>query len=144
VEGDEADDEGEEAVEQPRAEPRRSPGVYGARAVSASPPQGARMIEVSPALEDFLQKLAAFEQLIERGDMTKAAVVAEDVRRVVESFDPRVYLPNVLAPHFRLLASNVEELSPFWEGMDSPQWRALEQLYRVDLEAFVGDGEEPM
>lgn len=74
----------------------------------------ARMIEVSPALEEFLKKIEAFVALVERGDMARAAVVAEDLRKAIESFDPRVYLPKLLAPYFRLLALRVEDLEPHW------------------------------
>jgi hypothetical protein len=48
-----------------------------------------------------------------------------------------VYLPRLFAPYFRRLASSGEALTPFWEGEGSLGWRALEQLYQVDLEAFL-------
>jgi hypothetical protein len=100
-------------------------------------PRG-RILPVSAALERFIQKLEAFEALVQRGEMGKAAIVAQDVRRIVEHFDPRVYLPSLLAPHFRLLSSHIDEISPHWEASEGPAWQALEQLYQVDLEAFVG------
>jgi len=102
---------------------------------SAPPP---RTIEVSAALEQFIRKLEAFDLLVRRGEMGKAAIVAQDVRRVVERFDPRVYLPALLAPHFRLLSSHIGDIAPHWEAEGAPAWQALEQLYQVDLDAFVG------
>ncbi len=63
--------------------------------------------------------------------------MAHDVRNVIAAFDPMIYLPELLAPHFRLLSGSVDELSPYWEQSSTPGWQALEQLYRVDLDAFV-------
>jgi hypothetical protein len=97
----------------------------------------AKSLVVSPALQHFIRKLEAFEQLIESGSLGKAAIVADDIRSVVAAFDPMVYLPNLLAPHFRLLSDHVEGLSPFWEQGATLSRQALEQLYRVDLDAFV-------
>ena len=94
-------------------------------------------LPVSPALLQFMRKLQAFEQLIESGSLAKAAIVAHDIRQVVANFDPVLYLPNLLSPHFRLLSSNIEQLSPYLEQSASQGWQAIEQLYRVDLDAFV-------
>ncbi len=102
---------------------------------SAPPP---RTIEVSAALDHFIRKLEAFDLLVSRGEMGKAAIVAQDVRRVVERFDPRVYLPALLAPHFRLLSSHIDDIAPHWEAEGAPAWQAMEQLYQVDLDAFLG------
>jgi hypothetical protein len=94
-------------------------------------------LRVSPALRQFIRKLEAFEYLVSSGALAKAAIVAHDIRNVIAAFDPMVYLPDLLAPHFRLLSVNVDELSPYWEQSSTPGWQALEQLYRVDLDAFV-------
>ncbi|WP_437580601.1 type VI secretion system protein IglI family protein [Sorangium sp. So ce887] len=98
---------------------------------------GARMIQVSPALERFIRKLEAFAGLVEQGEMGKAAIVARDIKAAVDDFDPRVYLPALLAPHFRLLSTHIEAIAPHWAAADSPAWEALEQLYQVDLDAFL-------
>ena len=91
----------------------------------------------APAMRALRQKLAAFQELVDRGDLGRAAIVARDLERVIEHFDPRVYLPRLFAPYFKRLASSGEALTPFWEGEGSVGWRALEQLYQVDLEAFL-------
>ena len=95
------------------------------------------MIEVSPALARFILKLEAFAGLVERGEMGKAAIVARDIKAAVDDFDPRVYLPALLAPHFRLLSAHIEAIAPHWAAAGSPAWEALEQLYKVDLDAFL-------
>ena len=94
-------------------------------------------LTIAPALQHFMRKLEAFELLVASGSLGKAAIVAEDIRNVVAAFDPMIYLPNLLAPHFRLLTNHVEQLSPYWEQGPTAGRHALEQLYRVDLDAFV-------
>jgi hypothetical protein len=91
----------------------------------------------SPALRLLRDKIAGFEALMERGDHARAAIVASDITRIVESFDPRVYLPRLFAGFYRRMASGAEELAPHWDNPNSLSSRALEQLYQVDLHAFL-------
>lgn len=107
-----------------------------ARRVSDHEPETGSLA-VSPALHHFIRKLEAFEQLVTNGSLGKAAIVADDIRNVIAAFDPMIYFPNLLAPHFRLLSHKIEDLSPYWEQGATPVRDALEQLYRVDLDAFV-------
>ncbi len=125
---------GAEKIAEPAPAPREAP-----RQPETQPEPKTRMIEVSPALEQFMRKLEAFERLVARGDMNKAAIVADDVRRTVENFNPRVFLPKLLTPHYRLLAGCIGDLTSHWEEKESPQWQVLEQLYQVDLDAFVDE-----
>jgi hypothetical protein len=104
---------------------------------ATDPSSDGATVAVSPALRQFMRKLEAFEHLLAKGELAKAAIVAHDVRQVVAEFDPVIYLPNLLSPHFRLLSTSVDQLSPHWEQSGTPGWQALEQLYRVDLEAFL-------
>lgn len=96
-----------------------------------------RLLVVSPALAQFIRKLEVFEKLVMCGSLGKAAIVASDIRNVISAFDPVVYLPSLLAPHFRLVSSSAEDLSQYSAQSGTPAWQALEQLYRVDLDAFV-------
>ncbi|WP_437692829.1 type VI secretion system protein IglI family protein [Sorangium sp. So ce176] len=115
-----------------------APAAAGIQEGEPAPPApGTRVIQVSPALEQFIRKLEAFAGLVEQGEMGKAAIVARDIKAAVDSFDPRVYLPALLAPHFRLLSAHIDAIAPHWAAADSPAWEALEQLYQVDLDAFL-------
>jgi hypothetical protein len=107
---------------------------------SPPPREGPPLDYDSPALRTFLDKLGAFAALMERGDYSRAAIIASDINHIVEHFDPRVYLPRLLSPYFRRLSAGVDELSPHWESAESPAWKAMEQLYQVDLEAFLEEG----
>ncbi|MFS8066239.1 MAG: type VI secretion system protein IglI family protein [Byssovorax sp.] len=110
----------------------RDPAVGVHHASSA-----ARTLEISPAMELLLRKLAAFETLVARGDLERAAVVAEDVRSTLDSFDPRVYLPRIFSSYARVLATYVNDIAFHSDSIGSPTWRALDQLYRIDLDAFL-------
>lgn len=94
-------------------------------------------LAISPALRAFMRKLQAFEHLVANGSLSKAAIVAGDIRQVIAAFDPMLYLPGLLAPHFRLLSQHADELAACSEHAASPAAFALEQLYRVDLDAFL-------
>jgi hypothetical protein len=94
-------------------------------------------IPISPAFEVFLRRLAAFEVLVERGELERAAVVASDIEQTLANFDPRTYFPKLLSPFFRLLSEHVEPLSEARAHLGEDRLRALSQLYSVDLEAFL-------
>ncbi len=116
------------------------PSANRASPPSPSLPAGPPLDYDSPALRTFLDKLGAFATLMDRGDYPRAAIIASDINHIVEHFDPRVYLPRLLSPYFRRLSAGVDELSPHWESAESPAWKAMEQLYQVDLEAFLEEG----
>jgi hypothetical protein len=84
-----------------------------------------------------LRKLAAFETLVERAQMAKAAIVAAELNEIFEHFDPRVYFPAILAPYFRALNEHIEELAPHLNRASDPVCQAQQQLYGVDLDAFM-------
>lgn len=112
---------------------------------SARPPPAATAgpsIPVSPAMAELMRKLAAFNTLVEREDFTRATVVAADVLAVIERFDPRVYLPSLFSRFFSGLSSHAEQVEPLLQGTDSLSFRALDQLYRVDLETFLKQAEK--
>lgn len=94
-------------------------------------------VEVSPELARLIDQLDAFAVLVERGDLARAAIVAHDVRKTIESFDPVRFLPSLFAVHFQLLGSKIDEIAAAWEQEGTPQWHALAQYYRADLKGFV-------
>lgn len=123
-------EEQEAAPERPRqSEPLRS--------ASSGP-----SVPVSPALAQLMNKLAAFNTLVERQDFQRASVVAADVLNVVEHFDPRVYLPAIFSRFFAGLSTHAEQVEPLLQSTESLSFRALDQLYRVDLETFLAQSAE--
>ncbi|MCP3161398.1 type VI secretion system protein IglI family protein [Myxococcus qinghaiensis] len=131
---------------QPGAEPEPAPSRADAPAQKAAPraepaaparPAGPT-VPVAPPLALLLRKLEAFDALLAQGEMTKAGVIAADVLATVERFDPRVYLPSLFTRFYAGLSGHARGLEPFLQEADSLPMRALEQLYRVDLDAFLG------
>ena len=103
---------------------RRAPGNEGA----------------TPEHADFVRRLQAFETLIGREDFVRAGVVAADLLGTIERFDPRVYLPSLLSGFFSGLSRHVEAIEPNLQTGDTLAFKALEQLYKVDLDAFLALG----
>jgi hypothetical protein len=108
--------------------------------VRPAPVSAGPTMPVSPALAQLMKKLAAFNTLVERQDFLRAGVVAADVLHVVEHFDPRVYLPALFSKFFAGLSTHAEQVEPLLQSTESLGFRALDQLYRVDLETFLEQG----
>lgn len=125
----ESEPESDTAEAEPSAQKDEAPRA-------AAPSQGP-VLPVSPALADLMRKLAAFDTLIERKDFRRASVVAADVLALVERFDPRVYLPMIFSRFFTGLSIHAETVEPLLQGTESLSFRALDQLYKVDLKAFL-------
>jgi hypothetical protein len=127
----------EELDEEPEAQesaPAPQPRPMAAR---ASTPASAPGLPISPAMELLLRKLQAFDVLVGQQDFLKAGIVAADVLGTIERFDPRVYLPTIFARFFSGLSSHAETLEPMLHNTESLSFRSLDQLYRVDLDAFL-------
>jgi hypothetical protein len=92
---------------------------------------------------ELLDKLRAFETLLGRNECGKAAIVAADIEQTIARFDARLFFPELFAGFFEGLASRAEELAAYQSELESPSWRALGQLYRVDLESFLRAGGKP-
>ncbi|HEX8701275.1 MAG TPA: type VI secretion system protein IglI family protein [Myxococcaceae bacterium] len=133
--GDEAGEE-EAQPEESRPEPK-------ALRASASGKSAEPGLPISPAMAVLLQKLAAFDTLIARQDFLKAGVVAADVLATVERFDPRVYLPVIFSRFFAGLSMHAQVIEPMLHNTDSLTFRSLDQLFRVDLGAFLDQPSRP-
>ncbi|RKG59932.1 hypothetical protein D7X30_12975 [Corallococcus sp. AB011P] len=126
---EEEDDEGEEEEE---VRPARRKKAARQEEQDAGP-----SVPMSPALAQLVRKLSAFEALVEREDYSKASVIAVDVLATVERFDPRVYLPQLFSGFFNGLAQHAEAIEPMLHNTETLSFRAMDQLYRVDLDAFL-------
>jgi hypothetical protein len=124
-------EEASESEEEP--EPKSSPEPEP----SAPAGQAGPTLAVSPALADLMRKLAAFDTLVAREDFGRATVVAADVLALIERFDPRVYLPSLFSKFFVGLSTHAEQVEPLLGNTESLSFRAMDQLYRVDLATFL-------
>lgn len=126
-------EEEEEAEEAPAASTRMS----SAGAVQFQGDPTGASVEGSYHLQVLMRKLAAFTRLIEEEKYSRAALVADDINGIINNFDPRVYFPKLFASYLSLLVLNIEELTAYDESKESPEWQALREYYKVDLDGFM-------
>jgi hypothetical protein len=123
------------------AKPEEAPAGAAAPARSAAagaPGAGdAFVVEGSIHLQELGRKLAAFEQLVKKKEFARASVVYNDVTTIVEHFDPRLFIPKMFGNFYALSMRHLDELLPDLEKKESPGWKAMEQLYRVDVDTFT-------
>ncbi len=101
--------------------------------------KGVRTISI-PENEPFRQlrrKLAAFQKLVSAGDHERAAIVAQDLLHTLDHFDPRLYLPTMFRKFFRVLSLVGNDLTPHMTERADLSYKAMLQLYQVDLDYFV-------
>lgn len=138
-----------EALAAPPPGPGPTPEPAAERPANAapSPPLAPPLPEPPPRIRvelvashhfiELRRKLLAFEALIEKGDFTRAAVLADDVHQLVAQFDPLAYFPDLFVRFSALLSEHIAPIAERWEERESPAWKALAQLCRVDLEGFT-------
>jgi hypothetical protein len=93
--------------------------------------------EGSYHLQLLLRKMKAFEQLVEKEEFNKAAIVADDINYIIANFDPRIYFPKMFSRYSLLRALNIADISGFDEHKGSVEWLTMQDLYKVDLDSFV-------
>jgi hypothetical protein len=94
-------------------------------------------LEVSHAFIELITKVKVFEQLVDKGDLERAALVSDDIQQLLESFDPRMYFPELFGRYCKLLSKNIDEISTHWGERDSVAWRTYSQLYRMNPRGFL-------
>lgn len=120
------------------AEPEQAvSSATGPTAVVAASAPSAAMVEGSVHLVLLLKKLEAFERLFQQGELSRAAIVADDLVTILSDFDPRKYFPGIFASFFRVLALNVSSMDEHFQAKGGPEWQAMNDFYQVDLEGFV-------
>jgi hypothetical protein len=134
---EEPPEEAEEEHEEAEAPEDEAPEDESEPRPRSSAPASGPGLPISPAMEQLLRKLHAFNVLVEREDFLKAGIVAVDVLGTIERFDPRVYLPMLFTRFFAGLSTHAETLEPLLQNTETLAFRSLDQLYRVDLDSFL-------
>jgi hypothetical protein len=88
-------------------------------------------------LTQLMRKIEAFATLLERGKLTPALIVAEDINATLAQFDPLLYFPQLFSRFIRLAAVHAGDLAKAAGDREAPPWKALRSLYQVDLEQFL-------
>jgi hypothetical protein len=117
------------------AEGERAPEAAAASTDDRRP--GAVTVEGGVALGLLLRKLRLFEQLVQKNEPLKAAVVARDVEQLLGAFDPIVFFPKLFVPYFRAMTRHADNLGPRMAELEQPNHKSLVQLYHADLDAFA-------
>lgn len=105
-----------------------------AKSVSASS-QG-RSVEGSYHLDVLVRKMDLFRQLVEEGDMLKAAIIAADISAILEQFDPKRYFPQLFSEYLFVMVNQSNRIAEAMDMRDSPQWMVLNELYQIDMDKF--------
>lgn len=141
----EEDPEPEEEVDpddEPDSEDREEEDISEAPdrpAVPSSPaPDGGLWVEGSIHLGELMRKLSAFDQLMAQEKFPQATVVADDIFKEIEQFDPLRYFPKLFSRFFMRLATHGEAVLGFEDAKETPQWRFLQEYFKVDPDGFSG------
>lgn len=127
------------AVTSPDDATQEAPHVSHAPVTPAGDPDPQMItLQCTAELRTLLEKLQAFEKLVEAGRFDKAALVSDDVITILDHFDPRDYFPGLFARFGRLMSEHVGQLEARWAERDTTAWNAMKQFYKVDLSGFVG------
>lgn len=131
------------AEEEPAAQAPASQAApaWGAPAWGPAPDLGAAGFpagfQASPHLVTLIRKLDAFARLVEQEKYSRALIIADDVNDTLQHFDPTLFFPSFFKTFARLQALHAGDLVAFADYRDTPEWAALQTLYRVDLDEFV-------
>jgi len=92
--------------------------------------------EETEPLNQLMNKIALFDQLIQRNDLLKAAIVAEDIQGEIEDFNPFYYLPSLFKRYAELRAVNLPQLDRHTAYQNTSHWQALKDYYVIDMAGF--------
>ncbi|MFA5984961.1 MAG: type VI secretion system protein IglI family protein [Methylococcaceae bacterium] len=98
---------------------------------------GLLSIEISYPMALLLKKLAAFEQVLQDKKFPQAALLAEDINHSLATFDPKLYFPKLFETFVRLQVLNFEALTAYAEQQEDPQWLAMQEWLKVDIDSFI-------
>jgi hypothetical protein len=124
-------------IEPVAAEPEQTPVSENTPAAEGSSAPSEAKVAGSYHLTVLKKKLETFQILVQKGDFTKAAVVADDINAIMAAFDPRLYFPQLFSPYLSAMAVSLNQLLPCMQAKETPVWGVLVQLYQADIDAFV-------
>lgn len=117
----------EKEPEAPSAAPPAPPGPTG-ESVS---------LPLSPALRALMRQLDGFLLLLQKGQMKRAAILYREIKRQIDGFDPRFYLPSLFGAFYAQLAQHGPRLAASLKEPSDLSAEALTELCRVDLDLFL-------
>ena len=88
-------------------------------------------------LKKLIKKLEAFEYLAGKDKFEMAALVADDINNIISNFDPTMFFPEMFSGFSLTYAKNITEIVSCETYKGSPNWKAMIELYKVDLDSFM-------
>lgn len=93
--------------------------------------------DTSYHMELLLKKLAGFERALQENKFPQAALLADDINQTLDTFDPKLYFPKLFESFVRLQALNFEALIVYADHREDPQWQAMQEWLKVDIDGFI-------
>jgi hypothetical protein len=95
------------------------------------------LVEGSQLMKELLRRLQVFAVLVENGEHFKASLVAMDIDKRLNEFDPMEYFPKLFSTYTRLMSQHIGTIASFWQSQESLAWKATKKFYEVDLQSFI-------
>ncbi|MES9906645.1 MAG: type VI secretion system protein IglI family protein [Sedimenticola sp.] len=93
--------------------------------------------QLSYPLELLIKKLDVFQMLLTQQDHIKTAVLMTDVLQTLETFDPKVYFPQLFKPFVEAQVLYGDQLQETEMLAQKYSTQALKDLLSLDLDAFI-------
>jgi len=90
-------------------------------------------LEPSENMKQLYKKLEAFQLLVDKGDYDKAAIIAEDIDKKIEQFNPVDYFPKLFVEYYSQYAKHAGKVG----GGIEHTHPTLQKLFQADLATFI-------
>jgi len=88
-------------------------------------------------MRSLIEKLTCFQRLLVQNDYVKASIVANDIHALIQSFDPRQYLPDLFRSFMTGQIEHNEGLQQANMLIQQPEFQPLLDLYHSDWQTFI-------
>lgn len=93
--------------------------------------------DTSYPLQLLQKKLAAFDHVVREGKFAQAALLADDINDTLANFDPKLFFPKLFENFSKLQVLYFQELIAYADQRDDPQWLAMREWLKVDIDGFI-------
>jgi hypothetical protein len=104
---------------------------------SKEPINSYQAYETSYPMTLLLKKISAFERMINEKKFDRAALILEDIKLSLSTFEPTVYLPKIFENFVKLQALNINDLLICQQERGTVEWEVMQEWFKVDLDGFI-------
>jgi hypothetical protein len=109
---------------------------------AAQEPSSQGSIPGSYHMQQLSIKFMTFQMLLKKQKYSLAAIVSDNINKLIAEFNPKIHLPQLFSPYMQTYATNVNELSENDNLKNTFEWQSLKELYKVDLQSFLNFNEQ--